>query len=437
MSVVNTTNVIDNSMFLKAELAPNMVGDNYYIENLQDKRDQDWEYRYNRVWIEEELDKQVVYSNSDPVYTPIDVVITDVKGEKGQSLGTDWASLAFRDLEHSNKIGDRYRFTLDFPDMRQMTEEEKKYNTSVWLSVNRAPIHPGNSCLVRRCNTTLTLLGYENRDRRKTSTREVHLEPVVLENEQMKYMQVYYNQTTPVPQAEWYAIAQLNYYTNNIKINDRFIFGTLDDEVRENNATYKVKAVIKANNSKTFVKQNDNGSDELSTTPLIILALDKDAVAPQDNFKTRIANNAPVYLIPTASDKSEKAVPKDDSKEESKGDSKKKEETKSDVYVLQDIAPVSLSIPLGQSQTYKLKLLCNDIEVNNPIVNYSVKLAKKQESDWAKYFRIEYLNNEMGFTITNLKTWLGGKLEVSVTCNIPNSDETISKKYSITLDKSY
>ena len=36
MAVINTTNVIDSSMYLKAKLPKNMVGENYYIENLQD-----------------------------------------------------------------------------------------------------------------------------------------------------------------------------------------------------------------------------------------------------------------------------------------------------------------------------------------------------------------------------------------------------------------
>ena len=47
MAVINTTNVIDSSMYLKAKLPKNMVGENYYIENLQDKRNKDWAYRYN------------------------------------------------------------------------------------------------------------------------------------------------------------------------------------------------------------------------------------------------------------------------------------------------------------------------------------------------------------------------------------------------------
>ena len=42
MALVDTTSVIDNSIFLKAKLDKNMVGSKYYIENLQYKRDKDW-----------------------------------------------------------------------------------------------------------------------------------------------------------------------------------------------------------------------------------------------------------------------------------------------------------------------------------------------------------------------------------------------------------
>ena len=126
MALFDTSNIIDNSIFLKAKLDKNMVGENYYIENLQDKRNQDWEYRYNVVGIEEELEKQIFYSSNEPTYSAIDAVITSVKSDRGQDLGTDWANLAFKNLKHPSKIGTRYRFSLDFPNMEDMTEEERK-----------------------------------------------------------------------------------------------------------------------------------------------------------------------------------------------------------------------------------------------------------------------------------------------------------------------
>ena len=75
MAIIDTSNTIDSSIFLKAKLKDNMVGDNYYIENIQARRNRDWDYRFNRVDIEEELERQYYYTKDIPVYTPIEVVI--------------------------------------------------------------------------------------------------------------------------------------------------------------------------------------------------------------------------------------------------------------------------------------------------------------------------------------------------------------------------
>ena len=43
------------------------------------------------------------------------------------------------------------------------------------------------------------------------------------------------------------------------------------------------------------MRQRESGIKDI---PLIVLALDKDAVADEDNFEKRIPKNAPVYLVP-------------------------------------------------------------------------------------------------------------------------------------------
>lgn len=154
MAIIDTTDVIDSSIYLKAKLKHNMVGENYYIENLQDKRNADWEFRYNVVDIEEELHKQINYTKELPCYTPIDVVIQSAKDEMGEELGTDYAILAFRELFHPNEIGYRYRFDFDhvgegMQDLSTMSEEDKYYNTSVWLGINKSPLSAGNSQIGR------------------------------------------------------------------------------------------------------------------------------------------------------------------------------------------------------------------------------------------------------------------------------------------------
>ena len=78
MSVIDTTDVVESSIFLKSKLKKNMVGDNYYIESLQHKINNEWLYRYNLVDIEEENNRQNHYTKDKPLYTPIDVVIQSV-----------------------------------------------------------------------------------------------------------------------------------------------------------------------------------------------------------------------------------------------------------------------------------------------------------------------------------------------------------------------
>lgn len=403
MALYNTSNIIDNSIFLKANLEKNMVGSNYYIENLQNKRDQDWDYRYNVVGIEEEVEKQKKYTSNPLAFSAIDAVITHVKSDMGKDLGTDWAHLSFRNLKHPCNVGSRYRFSLDFPNMEEMSEEEKHYDTSVWLCVNKSPIRAGNACTVRRCNTSLTLLGSPTNN--KDYITEIHQEPCVLENE-LKYMQTYYNLAVPVPQSEWYATMQLNYFTNNIKLNDRFILGTLDLEDRSNNSTYKVKAVIKSTLDKTFIRDYE---DEINSTPLVILALDKDLVSPNDDMVGRIAESAPIY--------------------------KTIEEEPAYEYYIKVEEPCEQRILLTQIANYQVNLYYNNTAVDNVEFDFDIVLNGIIQKNWGNYFNFEKTSNN-SFSIKNIKTCNRGNLVVTASCKSP-SGEQINESFEIELGGFY
>ena len=49
--IMDNSNVKD-PYYLITQTPPNLVKDNYYLHELQEKVDADWEYRPNRVWIE-------------------------------------------------------------------------------------------------------------------------------------------------------------------------------------------------------------------------------------------------------------------------------------------------------------------------------------------------------------------------------------------------
>lgn len=401
MALFNTTDIVDSSIYLKARLDKNKVGSNYYIENLQDKRNKDWDYRYNVVGIEEELEKQIDYTDELPLYTPIDVAIRTVKGDKGTDFGEDWANIAFKDLRHPNKLGSRYRFSLDFPDMSVMTEEDKYYDTSVWIAVNKTDIKAGNSCVVRRCNTSLAMVGSPTNS--YLDIEEIHYEPAILEND-LKYINFYYNQSLVQPQAEWYATMQMNYFTNNIKINDRFILGGVDINDRENNAVYKVKAVIKSASNKTFSRP---GTSDIDNIPFVIVALDKDMVDSKDDLENRVADQCPVYQI-----KQRKPVYQ---------------------YYIDLVEPYEGRILLGDTEYYSCELYWNGIKKDVEF-NITAELAG------VEYEEGYYILNLIGgnrFSIKNLKTSNTGILVVTCTCVNPAHEENPSNDVPAILSKSF
>ena len=291
MAIIDTTDTLDTSFFLKAKLKKNMVGDNYYIENAQAQRDSKWEMLPNRVDIEEELVKQVDYTTESPNYSPVEVVVQTIKDDKGKTLSNDYANIVFEELKHPIFLGKRYRFSLDFnKSISEMSEEEKYFNTCVWIEINESKIEIGNNSIVRRCNSNIGMVGSPNLDYKNIT--EYHYEPCILEND-LKNMNIYYNQTLNVPNAEWYVIMQLNYFTNFIKINDNLLLGGVDLITKDNNAIYKVKAISKACGDNTFFSPNDNN---VKGIPLITLALEKVMVNIESDIENRIVPSAPLYL---------------------------------------------------------------------------------------------------------------------------------------------
>lgn len=404
MGLINTTDIIDSAMFLKAKLKKNMVGDNYFIESLQEKRNKDWYLRSNIVDIEEELNKQVDYTSESPVYSPIEVAITNVKAETGEDLGTDWANIAFKDLKHPGDIGYRYRFSFDFEKDQTMTEEEKYYNTCIWLAINKAPLTTGNSVLIRRCNASLVFLGSPTNDYENIT--EHHYEPVILEND-LKYISFYYNQVLSLPQAEWYATMQMNYFSNCIKINDRFLFGGFDLNDRENNSAYKVKAVIKSTSSRTFTP---NGEDQINTIPLVLIAMDKDVIDEADDFVTRTADMAPMYIV-------KESVP----------------EGKYEI-ICEDFTE---RILLGETIPYEMKLYYgSQLEQANFTYEYNLvdvegNIVENQED----YYEFSVLSDN-SFQITNKNSYFYGKLEVVAKCETADG-QNITQQFNITLGGFY
>lgn len=401
MALINTTDTLNSSMHLKANLADNKVGDNYYIQTLQDKRNADWDYRFNKVWIDEELEKQIKYTKDDPSYTPIDVVIDHVKTDTGEVLSDDWCRLHFRELKHLNKLGKRYRFSYDFDSMAQMSEEGKHDNCSIWITVNKTALNAGNDCVATRCNNSFSIVGSPTFSR--DNVTEIHYEPTAITSE-LKYINIYYNSDVPIPQAELYATIQMNYFTKGIKINDRIILSGVDVEDRENNSSYKVKAIVKSLGTNTFAKV---GSSNIESIPLITLALDKDIIDEKDDFTANITDVSPMYRVI-----------------EDKPDNE---------YYLSITEPYEKKVLLGEEQTYECNLFMNG-EVISSEIDYTAEL---QNTDYGeKYFILTKIDNTH-FKIKNLSTYRSGNLIVTCSCNNPDSNSIITQNYAFELGGFY
>lgn len=402
MALVDTTYTVDNSIYLKADLADNMVGNNYYIENLQNKRNADWDYRYNKVWIEEEKDKQIEYTNFDPQYTPIDVVIGKVKTDRGEVLSDDWCKLSFKDLKYPLSLGKRYRYNFNFAEMQLMSEKEKHEDCSIWITVNMNSVSAGRECIVTRCNNSFAFVGSPILDRKKIT--ETHLEPVAVTSE-LKFINIYYNKVLPIPQAELYATAQMNYFTKGIKINDRIILSGVNLEDREDNSVYKVKAVVKTLGTNTF---SMNSSNNIENIPLAIIALDKDVIDEGDNFINRVADVAPMYKVV-------------------------KEKEYNNNYIISLTEPYEEKILLQQEEEYECQLILNGITV--PVeMSFTGKI--QGIADGSKYFSVTKKDNNH-FIIKNYSSYGKGKLIITCSCLNPDNGKKIEKTFNFELGGFY
>lgn len=422
MAVINTTDVVESSMFLKAKLKKNMVGDNYYIESLQSKIDAEWNYRHNVVDIEEENNKQVFYSTQKPVYTPIEVVIQHVVTDKGVKLAEDWKKLVFRNVKHPVFRGKRFRFSLDFEKNPLYTEEEKELEASIWLGVNLDQVDPTSGIVVRKCNSNLIFAGSPNLNH--DNITEYHCEPCILDDE-FKYINVYMNSVVNINQAEIYATMQYNHFTKNVKVNDRFIIGNTDLEDRQNNTVFKVKAVSKYTGDSTFkigtIKEDMN-------IPLVIIALDRDVLSDNDDLEHRVAMQPALYKVEELNEV-EPSIPNDKELEDENNVIPENKEQ----YEFIVSTDCDNKILLEETGTFVCKLLCNNNEIDSEEITCVADLLGTEKD--SLYFELTQVNQNT-FTIYNKRPYLNNKLLLTFSCkNVKGV--TYTKEVSVMLGGYY
>ena len=405
MAIIDTTNVIESSMFLKSKVKKNMVGDNYYINSLQHKINNEWLYRANVIDIEEENIRQNYYTKEKPKYSPIDVVLQSVITDKGLKLSEDWKKIVFQNLKHSNPIGKRFRFSLNYEKNIEYTEEEKELESSIWIAVNKKSASPTNSVVIRRCNTNFVIAGSPTLS--YDDIEEYHKEPAILEDD-FKYINLYYNDRVNLPNAEIYLTMQYNYFTRGIKINDRIVIGDVDLENKKNNAVFKVKAVEKFLSRSTF-KVGTNLSE--SDVSLVVLALDRDTLNDtEDDFEHRLAKQSPLYKI-IKDDETympEEELPKEDSEE------------------VEELHNYSIEfeeeIPEKVLQGEEIEIVCNlyDNGIKIEDVNFEIKSDLLGTEKDSLYYSLEQTDKNV-FVLINNRAYLNNKLNLIFQCVAPDN----------------
>jgi len=192
--------------------------------------------------IEEEL------SFGDMNWCDVGVRINHVMNKStGEKLPDDFKEILFKDLAHARGLGYRYQF-----------------NNSVWLTISSDIYKFATaSSTIRRCNNVL---------RWKDSNDESFEQPCVIDYK-LQNNEFDFNASLINAEGDINVILQGNRYSNNLKINDRFIL---------NNQAFKIRAM---NN---FLNDSTDDNDSVA---LIYLALRKDNVSANDDLINRIADN--------------------------------------------------------------------------------------------------------------------------------------------------
>lgn len=230
---------------------------NYFVKETQDKINQDWDYRPNRVDVEYEK------TWGSGAYEPLEVVVQTVKSDTGTTLSDDYRRFVFRDIRTSSfNTGSKFRFAPDY----DLDASESSKN--VWLIMNRDTTTLTSSVVAVRCNNTLPTLEFDSQ-----GIGVPHYEPAIF-GLNMQSVDNQYNQTAVENQSTVTAYVQFNDITKNYYINQRFIIGIGIPDV------FRIKGMSRFYSHSTFDAQ---------AVGIVQLYLEHVDASAQDDFTTRIA----------------------------------------------------------------------------------------------------------------------------------------------------
>lgn len=228
---------INSAFGMLSQTPKNYDERNFYVRTLQQKVDAEWSYRPNLVDIEYEDgwnsgDYWKTEGYPELEWKPIEVVVQQVKSDKGTDISEDCRRFVFKNIREDRfRIGCKFRFA---PNYDPFAEQKSK---NVWLATNRDDVKLTSSVVAQRCNGAL---GSVYKDVQGVS--HFHYEPALL-GKDLSSTSLNYNEVAVSPQSGLTVICQHNKYTAEYKLNQRFIVGY--DEV------YRVKAINKFYSSST------------------------------------------------------------------------------------------------------------------------------------------------------------------------------------------
>lgn len=267
--VINITHSA-NKYDILSQTPKNYNKDNYFLKELQDKVNIEWNYRPNRVDIEYEDE----WGKS--TYKPLEVVVQSVLSEKGKQVSNDIRNLVFRNiLEDRFNLGNRFRFSEDY----DLSAEENRKNT--WLVINLNKVNMTSSVTVERCNGTLGSIYYDEQ-----GIAQYHYEPVI-QSMDLTAVNFFYNQTLISPQSQLVVVAQHNEFTRHYKINQRFIIGY--DRI------YRIKAINK------FYSSSTNNPQDVGLIRMYMEVTEE--TSQYDDFENRIAYQGDIDTVHIPDDK--------------------------------------------------------------------------------------------------------------------------------------
>lgn len=173
-------------------------------------------------------------------------ITTIVDAHTGQRNNDDYRKIIYPDCDHKVTVGMRYKF-----------------NDNIWIIYSANNIRTDTaSAYARRCNNTMN---FEDR------YGYVHEEPCYIDYKSTE-TQLTASDNMQVPSGRIEVRCQLNEWTKNVNIDNRFIFG---------GDVYRIRYISKFDRQSTFDKDSDK---------LLLFYADYDNKSSNDNFELNIAD---------------------------------------------------------------------------------------------------------------------------------------------------